>query len=238
MTQKLKGAKLPAEGPTTEQVLEFLRKNPAFFNDHPDALKAIPAPSRELGDGVVDLQQAMIDQLRRQIDTLNGDQSDLLSTTRANMHTQSRIHECVLRLLAATSFEQLIQTVTTDFAVILDLDMVTLCIEADDPAALSVRTRGLMVMPPGTIDTVLGADRRLALRGDIAGDPELFAGGAPLIRSDALVRMSISPSTPPVLLVFGSRDPQRFDSGQATELIDFLASVLEHVIRIWLHLPD
>jgi len=238
MTQKLRGAKLPAEGPTAEQVIEYLRKNPAFFNEHPDSLKAVPAPSRELGDGVVDLQQAMIDQLRRQIETLKGNQHDLLSTTRANMHTQSRIHECVVRLLAATSFEQLIQTVTTDFAVILDLDMVTLCIEADDPAALSVRTRGLMVLQPGTIDAVLGPDKRLALHGDIAGDPELFAAGAPLIRSDALVRLSISASTPPVLLAFGSRDPLRFDSGQATELIDFLGSVLEHVVRIWLHLPD
>jgi uncharacterized protein YigA (DUF484 family) len=172
------------------------------------------------------------------VDTLNGNQHDLLSTTRANMHTQARIHECVIALLRATSFEQMIQTVTTDFAVILDLDMVTLCIEAEDPSSLSVRTRGLMVLQPGTIDAVLGPDRRLALRGDIVGDPELFAGGAPLVRSDAMVRMSVSPSTPPVLLAFGSRDPARFEAGQATELIDFLASVLEHVIRIWLHLPD
>jgi uncharacterized protein YigA (DUF484 family) len=95
-----------------------------------------------------------------------------------------------------------------------------------------------MILAPGTIDAVLGPDRRLTLRGDITGDPELFAGGAPLVRSDALVRLSISPATPPVLLAFGSRDPHRFDSGQATELIDFLGSVLEHVIRIWLHLPD
>jgi len=238
MTQKLKGAKLPSDSLSSEQVVEFLRKNPNFFIEHPDALKAIPAPSRELGEGVVDLQQAMIDSLRGQVDTLNGDQHDLLSTTRANMQTQARIHECVLSLLAATSFEQLIQTVTTDFAVILDLDMVTLCIEAEDPTSLTIRTRGLMILTPGTIDAVLGPDRKLNLRGDIVGDPELFAGGATLVRSDALVRLSISPSTPPVLLAFGSRDPLRFESGQATELIDFLGSVLEHVIRIWLHLPD
>jgi len=238
MTQKLKGAKLPAEALSAEQVIEFLRKNPDFFNDHPDAVKAIPAPSRALGDGVVDLQQAMIDNLRGQIDTLHGDRHDLLSTTRANMQTQNRIHECVISLLGATSFEQLIQTVTTDFAVILDLDMVTLCIEAEDPTSLSIRTRGLVILTPGTIDAVLGPDKRLALRGDIAGDPELFAGGAALVRSDALIRLSISPSTPPVLLAFGSREPDRFESGQATELIDFLGSVLEHVIRIWLHLPD
>ena len=238
MTQKLRGANLPANGPSREQVIEYLQKNPDVLADHPDLLKSIAAPARELGDGVVDLQQAMIDRLRRQVESLNGDQRDLLSTTRANMQSQSRIHECVLSLLQATSFEQLIQTVTTDFAVILDLDMVTLCIEAEDPTSLNIRTRGLMILTPGTIDDILGPDRRLALRGDIAGDPELFAGGSTLVRSDALVRLSVSPSTPPVLLAFGSRDPAHFDSGQATELIDFLGSVLEHVIRIWLHLPD
>jgi uncharacterized protein YigA (DUF484 family) len=180
----------------------------------------------------------MIDRLRGQVDTLHGNQHDLLSTTRANMQTQTRIHECVLALLGATSFEQLIQTITMDFAVVLDLDVVTLCIEAEDPTSLNIRTRGLMILTPGTIDAMLGPDRRLVLRGDIAGDPELFAGGATLVRSDALIRLTISPSTPPVLLAFGSRDPHRFDTGQATELIDFLGSVLEHVIRIWLHLPD
>ena len=238
MTQKLRGAKTEPGGITAERVTEFLRRNPDFFVKHPEALKAIHAPARPLGEGVSDLQQAMIDRLRGEVDKMKVDQQALLSATRANMQTQSRIHACALGLLGATSFEQLIQTVTTDFAVILDLDIVTLCIEAECTSSLPIRTRGLMILTPGTIDAVLGPDKRLALRGDIAGDPDLFAGGAPLVRSDALVRLSISPATPPVLLAFGSRDPHRFDSGQATELIDFLASVLEHVIRIWLHLPD
>lgn len=238
MTQKLRGAKPDPSTLSADRVAGYLRENPDFFVKHPDALTAIQAPSRDLGKGVSDLQQAMIDRLRGEIDKLNGSQYELLSTTRANMQTQSRIHQCVLSLLRATSFEQLIQTVTTDFAVILDLDMVTLCIEAESKASLPLRTRGLMMVAPGTIDAILGTDRRLILRGDIAGEPELFAGGATLVRSDALVRMSISPATPPVLLAFGSRDPRRFETGQATELIDFLASVLEHVIRIWLHLPD
>ncbi len=238
MTQKLRGAKADPGGVSAGRVVEYLRQNPDFFVKHPDALQTIQAPSRTLGEGVYDLQQAMIDRLRGEIETLKGDRHELLSATRANMQTQSRIHDCVLRLLGAATFEHLIQTVTTDFAVILDLDMVTLCIEAECRSTLPLRTRGLMILTPGTIDGVLGPDKRLALRGDIAGDPELFAGGATLVRSDALVRLSISPATPPVLLAFGSRDPHRFDSGQATELIDFLASVLEHVIRIWLHLPD
>lgn len=238
MTQKLRGAKADPGGLSADRVAEFLRLNPDFFIKRPDVLKSIHAPARELGEGVSDLQQAMIDRLRGEIEQLNGDRHDLLSATRANMQTQSRIHACVLALLGATSFEQLIQTVTTDFSVILDLDMVTLCIEAEDTSTLPIRTRGLMILASGTIDAILGAERRLVLRGDIAGDPELFAGGSTLIRSDALVRLAISPATPPALLAFGSRDPHRFDTGQATELLDFLASVLEHVIRIWLHLPD
>ncbi|MGH6619207.1 MAG: DUF484 family protein, partial [Alphaproteobacteria bacterium] len=169
MTQKLRGAKSDPGALSADRVIEFLRQNPDFFVKHPDTLKSIQAPARELGEGVSDLQQAMIDRLRGEIEKANGDQHDLLSATRANMQTQSRIHACVLGLLGATSFEQLIQTVTTDFAVILDLDIVTLCIEAESSSALPIRTRGLMMLAPGTIDVILGADRRLTLRGDIAG---------------------------------------------------------------------
>lgn len=236
MTQKLKGVK-PDSGLSADRVAEFLRDHPDFFVKHPEALNGVAAPSRSLGEGVADLQQAMIDRLRGDVDAVNADRNDLVSMSRANLQTQSRIHECVLTLLAAKSFEELIQTVTTDFAVILDLDIVTLCVEAADPDSLSLRTRGLVIVPPGTIDYVLDPGQRLALRGDVSGHPELFGAGATLVRSDALVRLSISDSTPPALLAFGSRDPARFDAGQATELIDFLGGVLEHVVRIWLHLP-
>lgn len=237
MPQKLKDAKQDS-GLSAERVIAFLRDNPDFFAKHPEVLDLLRAPGRELGDSVADLQLAMIDRLRGEIGDLAQEQRKLLSTTRANLQTQSRIHECVLALLSATSFEQLIQTVTTDFAIILDLDVVALCIEATGSEALPTRTRGLVIVPPGTLESVMGRDRRLTLRRDIAGDPELFGPGAALIRSDALVRLKISTATPPALLAFGSRNPERFDNGQATELLDFLASVLEHVVRIWLHLPD
>ena len=237
MTQKLKGAKT-ATGLSASRVTEFLQDNPDFFAKHPEALNAFNAPARGLGEGVADLQQAMIDRLRGELDTLNEDRRDLVVTSRANLQTQGRIHECVLAMLSAKSFEELIQTVTTDFAVLLDLDIVTLCVEASDCGTPAIRTRGLLILPPGTVDEVLGPDRRLALRSRISGDPELFAGGAALVQSDAIVRLTISGSTPPALLAFGSRDADRFDTGQATELIDFLASVLEHVVRIWLHLPE
>lgn len=237
MTQGLKNSK-QAGGLTAEQVVEFLRENSDFFAKHPEGLAGMQAPARDLGDGVFDLQQAVIDRLRGEAGDLSDQNRDLVATSRTNLQSQSRVHECILALLQATSFEELIQAVTTDFAVILDLDIVTLCVEASECNALTLRTKGLVIVPPGTLDSVLDPNRRLALRGDVVGDPELFGPGAALVRSDALVRLTISASSAPALMCFGSRLPDRFDTGQATELLDFLANVLEHVLRIWLNLPE
>ena len=204
MTQKLKGVKDDIDL-NPDRVIEFLRANPDFFAKHPEAAKAMQAPSRGLGDGVADLQQAMIERLRGDIDEARTQSQELISTTRANLQTQGRIHECVLALLAATSFESLIQTVTTDFAVILDLDIVTLCVEVAETGTIGIRTRGLVMIEPGTIDAVLGGDRRMVLRGGVTGHPELFGGGASLVQSEALVRLSISQSTPPALCTKATR---------------------------------
>ncbi|MFL2687832.1 MAG: DUF484 family protein [Alphaproteobacteria bacterium] len=64
----------------------------------------------------------------------------------------------------------------------------------------------------------------MLLRSDVDGDPEVFGGGAPLIRSDALVRLDIAETSPPALIAFGSRDVDRFNNSQSTELVRFLTS--------------
>jgi uncharacterized protein YigA (DUF484 family) len=140
-------------------------------------------------------------------------------------------------MLAATSFEQLIQAVTTDFAVLLDLDVVTLCVEADGPELVTPHLRGLHIVPAGTVQRLLGDGRPVLLRSHVDGEPEIYGGGAPLVASDALARLSISPSTPPGLIAFGSRRAGKFEAGQAVELLAFLARSLERAIRLWLKLP-
>ena len=62
---------------------------------------------------------------------LRTEQDDLLANSRDNLSTQDRVHKAVLALLAAKSFEQFIEIVTTDLAVLLDVDVVTLCVESD-----------------------------------------------------------------------------------------------------------
>lgn len=222
---------------TTEQVRDWLGRHPDFIPGNLDLLASGVTPARDLGDAVADLQHALIDRLRADLDTARKHQTELVAAGRANLASQGRVHECIGAMLSATSFEQLIQTVTTDFAVLLDVDIVMLCVETADADNDALDLHGLHIIPPGTVDRMVGKDRPVALHSHLAeADTGVYAGGAPLVASEALARISVSPGSPPGLIAFGSRQPDKFEAGQAVELLVFLARSLEQVIGLWLKL--
>lgn len=221
--------------PTGEQVLSFLRAHPQFLTEHAKELEVMDPPQRGLGLGVTDFQQAMIARLRHQVEETTEVAQELIDTSRDNLNNQARVHECVLALLRATSFEQLIHFVTTDLAVILDLDVVALCVEG---RRQSFPVENIALVPEGFINRVLGKDRELQLHADVSGDPEIYEAAAPLVRSQALVRLEISSVAPAALIAFASRQPEKFHPGQATDLLNHLSKVLSQLIRIWLELPE
>jgi hypothetical protein len=231
-------AAVPGNGRVTAaQVVDYLRRHPDFLLRHAELLDAQAAPGRRKGTGVLDLQQVMVERLRRDVARLRTDQDDLLANSRDNLSTQERVHRAALALLSARSFENLIETVVTDLAVVLDVDIVSLGVEAGDGPLRRRSVEGVQLLPAGTVTTLLGNGRDALLRDDVEGDPAIFGAAAGLVRSDALLRVSASPATPPGLLAFGTRHPGYFNPGQGTELLAFLARVLEHCIRTWLDLP-
>ena len=52
---------------TAAQVVEYMEQNPDFLSRNPQALDQQTAPERELGDGVVDFQSAIISRLRADV---------------------------------------------------------------------------------------------------------------------------------------------------------------------------
>ena len=140
----------------------------------------------------------------------------------------------VLALLAANSFEQLIQTVTTDFAILLDIDVVTLCIESSNGFARAPLP-GLLLLEPGDVEALLGPTRDALLEDEVAGDAAIFGAGAGLVQSEALLRLNVA-NAPPGLLALGTRRAGKFKPGQGTELLCFLAQTLGVTISQWLDL--
>jgi uncharacterized protein len=216
------------------EVMAYLRQHPDFLDRHPDALRLLRAPARQNGDGILDFQHFMLERLRHDLTRLQGEQKSLIATSRGNLASQCRVHKAVLAMLRAPSFEHLLQIVTTDLAVLLDVDIVTLGVESAASRTPRLPLNGIHLLPSGTVDKLFGPSRDALLCTDIQGDPALFGGAAGLVRSQALLRLSFSRSAPVGLMCIGTRIPDTFHPGLGTELLTFLSRTLEITIAQWL----
>ena len=224
----------PASAVGGREVIAYLRDHPNFLERYPEALRLLRPPSRQTTEGVVDFQHFMLERLRRDLTHLRQEQSSLIATSRGNLASQCRVHKGVLAMLRAASFEQLLQTVTTDLAVLIDVDIVTLGIESTASPTARLPMSGLHLLRAGMVEGLLGPTREVLLCTDIRGDPALYGGAAGLVRSQALLRLSFAGSAPAGLLCIGTRHPDTFHPGLGTELLNFLARTLEIRVSQWL----
>lgn len=226
---------------TADDVVAFLQDHPDFLARRPELLhQLLPPAGPERGAGVIDIRERMLERLRGEVGRLFDQQQLLVDTTRANMMNLRRVHAAVLHLLSCRGLEAMVQAVTGDLAVLLDLDGASLVVEQPPGPVASIGPVGLGMAPHGTIDRILGrAD--VALQSDILGSIEVWGHQAGLIRSQALVRLRLpvegaaeGAEGTPTLLAFGSADPDLFQPGQATDLLLFLSGVVERVIAAYL----
>ena len=216
-----------------DDVLEFLKNN----QDDTDLFEAlIPEKQRPKRGQVADFQSYMIDRLKADKDEAIAKRTELIENSRANMNNQQRIHEAVLHLLEARNFEEFIHCITMDLATFLDVDIAVLVVEADGENVPHIQTTGIRIVPAGTVDTWMNG-QSVMLESNISGIEAIYGGGATLVKSQILLRVDISMGTPPAILAFGSREPDMFGEGQATDQILFLARVIERSFRTWLNLP-
>jgi uncharacterized protein YigA (DUF484 family) len=215
-------------------VVAYLREHPDFLDRHPEALQLVRAPARKTGDDVLDFQHFMLERLRRDMARLEEERKSLISTSRGNLTSQCRVHKAVMTMLRAASFEQLMQIVTTDLAVLLDVDVVTLGVESTAARMTRLPVHGIHLLRSGAVDALLGPGRDALLISDIQADSALFGAAAGLVRSQALLRLSISRSGPIGLMCIGTRRPDTFHPGLGSELLTFLARALGITIAQWL----
>lgn len=214
-------AALPAPKPDAAgEVEKFLRANPRFLVDRPELYAALEPPRRVHGDGLADHMQAMLDAARRTTQERAAEADALVAAARANMAAQARIQRGVLALLRTKDRVGAIDAIAQHLPELLGVDAVTLC--AERPAPPAFRT-----LPPGTVAALLPAGRDAVLRAQADDQKLLYGEAAPLIASDALLRLDIDAAAGrPALVAVGVRDAGAFDPGQGTELLAFLAAAI------------
>ncbi len=222
---------------TPQEVIEFLQANPKFLQQNPEACDFLIPPKGGNGKNVADFQSFMIERLKDDKEKVLETTQAIVENARSNMNNQQRIHKVILRLLEARNFEEFIHIITMDLSTMLNTDISVLVVESNGHDIPNITNNGIRVLPAGTIDQWMQGQNVL-LQSNIGGLEAIYGGGATLVQSQALLRVDISMDTPPAILAFGSRDPNMFQDGQGTELVDFLARVVERAFRSWLSLPQ
>ena len=222
-----------APEPDPADIALYLARHPDFLARHPELLQALTPVEARRGEGVLDFQRYVAGRLQEDLARLRRGHEEFVSASRAGASAQGRVHETVLALLAARSLEHMVEVATVDLALHLEVDAVVLGFEAGLQGRLPVAAPGIRAWPRGRIDGWLPPGRDALLAGPVAGDPVLFAAAAPLVRSQALLRLPAGPVLPGGLLALGARDPARFQPGAGSDLLVFLARAIALLVAGW-----
>jgi len=221
-----------------EQVAGFLYAHPDFLARNPDLLESLEWPERWRGDGVVDMQRFMVDRLRGEIDNLRDATQDVIETSRWNMSVQQRTHAAVLAMLAADGLDPLFRLISEELPLVLGIDVMTIGFEPAFPPMTRLIAPEVHSLAPGSVDKLLGTGGEISLRTGLADDGTVFGPAAELVSSVALIRINPGAEAPVGLFALGAREPDFFQPGQGTELIAFLARVVERCVERWLAIPE
>ncbi len=225
------------ETPEDAAVVEYLRRHPEFLIENPDVVATLTPPEFHHGDGVVDMQKFMLDGLRKRIAAVESRERKLMAMAEERVASYGRVQDAAVALLAAQSFRHLVRVVNAELPGMLDVKSARLCLESDGSAALPDGGGGVTLIEPGILGRIMGRGRDAVLIED-AGDRAGLVGMAEAdVRSLALARLSCGRGNSGGALALGSASADGFHPRQGTDLLSFLARVLEHCVRRWLNAP-
>src|SRR5579863_7389669 len=159
----------PADA-AAEAVKAYIRMNRAKLSADGELL-AMLLPERFDDGEVRDLQRFVIERLTRENADLRTERDMLLGARDRLVKLGEGVRRAVLDLVDARSFEEAI-AVATSAAPAFGAERAALCVESQDGAA-PTGTKGVRLIPPGTMKTILGSDGMLGI---LAGGGELLLG--------------------------------------------------------------
>lgn len=220
-----------------QQVEDFLRENPGFFEDHASLLAGlnIPHPS----GSAVSLIERQVSVLREQNRTYKRKLQELVQVGHDNDKVNRHLHELTLSLFRSKSLADVIDN-------LLD----TLCNEFNATRTL-LRLAGLddikevpaQVKPLSSTDPELETFRSFFLSARPSCSPlkpdqmqYLFGDEARKIGSVALVPLGEGGRFG--ILAIGSDDPQRFHPAMDTMFLGNLGDLASAALEPWLNIPE
>jgi uncharacterized protein YigA (DUF484 family) len=204
-------------------VRRFLADNPQFLREDDGLLEEL---GLKLAAGnVVDFGPAAIARVHAAHQREAMQRQQLEEIARANFSAQAQTHGAVVDLLDACDHADLAQRLDHLAQHRFGLAAAVIALEGEAPD-------GWKQLVEGQVDMIIG-DHGLARMGVLPTALGLFDGRQGEIASMALVRMAIWEPTRQGLLAFGAADPEGFTPDMGSELVAFLARVVERTAERW-----
>lgn len=206
-------------------VAGFLREHPQFLLEDTDLLTELGLWRRP--ENVVEFGPAALAHLSAAKTREKNARQQLEATARANFAAQAQCHAAVAELLESRNHSDLARRL--DELAQLRFGLVAGVIALEGPERTPA---GWRMLEPGMCNRLIGHEQ-LTRMGSSPFTEVLFLGQAQAIESVALVRMAIWSPARQAILAFGSPDPNGFTPDMGTELVTFLARVIERTAERW-----
>ena len=181
---------------------------------------------------VIQFEERAVAQLRQRLGAAEEANQDLIAFARGHSGAVSSIHEAVLALIDADSFDELIHVVTQEWPLILGIDAAALALIVAEKG-FRADVNGVQAVAPQWLERTMEGVDGVMLRNVGRGHP-LFGPASTLIRSEALIRLDADTPLPTGVLALGQRSSQNLDTHHGSELLMFLGRSITAMMRRWL----
>jgi uncharacterized protein len=210
-----------------EDVVDYLQRNPDFFERHPQLLARLSVP-HDSGPATVSLVERQVQVLREKNQSLDGKLREFVEVARGNDRVVDQMHRLACGLISARGTPQLLEVLETSLSKDFAANEWLLVLTRNDVPELSrIQHRRLRVAQRGaselrSFDTFFeAAQPRCGQIRDSQRD-YLFGPDADAVGSAALV--PLGPQGGFGVLAIGSNDSNHFVAGMST---DYLARIGE-----------
>ncbi|MDB5422761.1 MAG: hypothetical protein JWQ29_177 [Phenylobacterium sp.] len=207
-------------------VRRFLSDNPEFLRDDGGLLDELGL--KVAAGNVVDFGPAVMARVHAAHQREATQRQQVEETARANFSAQAQTHGAVVDLLDSRNHSDLARRVDELARARFGLAAGIIALETEDRPP-----GGWRMLVEGQVDMILGGQQRLARMGFAPTALGLFGESSESIKSMAMVRMAMWEPSRQGLLAFGSTDPDGFTEDMGTELVAFLARVVERTAERW-----
>ena len=204
-----------------ELVKDFLKKNKNFFINHPELLKELQFPLKDVGsDKVIDLQVYRYKKINQENIDLQNQMTQILLAGKSHMQSQKRILKSSLKILSCKSLIKVFSVILSDFKSLLGCDYIN-CFSTNN---------NIIITEVQKLDTRVAKsyfrDKAITnLNQNPKGVLLFFPNKSAQIKSYILLKINYQDDM--FVVAMGSKDISKFNPDQQVDLIEYLIKIIE-----------